>query len=105
MAGVESRAFYSVTAIFLRPSPSHPNPRKKEMTLRQITGVYLPRKGKCRVSILLLLLLLLLILLLPLFSSSAAVLCLYHGTRGQQCDQGAFQKTNSRPTYQHVTQL
>ena len=96
-SGVESLLFrdghISQSVPVSIPTPNHPNPRKKEMTLRQITGVYLPRSEN-----------------VPSQSSSSsasysscsshssspplpAVLCLYHGTRGQQCDQGAFQNT------------
>ena len=66
----DSRAFYSVTAIFLfrpHPIPTHDKRDDPQTNYRRLP----PSLGKCPVSILLLLGLLL-ILLLPLFLSSSA---------------------------------
>ena len=90
---LESRAFYSVTAIFLRPSsPSQPTKKRDDpqTNYRRLPTSPPARSFPLSQNVASLSILLLLALLLPLLPSTAAVLCLYHGTRGRQCAQGAM---------------
>ena len=95
LARAESRAFYSVTAIFLRPSsPSQPTKKRDDPQTnyrRLPTSPPAPaRSFPLSQNVASLSILLLLAVLLQLLLSTAAVLCLYHGTRGRQCAQGAM---------------